>query len=156
MPGYSEFKTKEQVLENEIYELKRKMNSQNFEKEKRKKAQQAKEKLESVARLASESLPERNFRVYEVPKKEDDFRIYLSWGQYFKEKVNIFLTIDPTTHDFHISQKNVLVPEKMSDFVTTEINTENPVLTTMISVVREKYPQHASKLVKQLETKEFL
>jgi hypothetical protein len=156
MPGYNTFQSKQQVLENEIHELKKQLNVQRVGEDEKKNLLVVKGMMELVLKEIANMLPSREPTVYQVPEKDDDFRIYLGYGKYYKDKANIYLTIDPITRNFKISQKNVMPPSSLTGFVTGGINFEHPILSEILKCIQEKFPENFSLLTQQQQTKQFL
>lgn len=156
MPGYNSFQSKEQVLENEIHELKKQLNAQRSGEDEKKNLLVVKGMMELVLKEITDMLPGREPTVYQVPEKDNDFRIYLGYGKYYNDKANIYLTIDPITRNFKISEKNVMPPSSLTGFVTAGINFEHPILSKILKCVQEKFPKNFSLLAKQRKTKQFL
>lgn len=155
MPGYNEFRTREQELENRLYELERKEKSQNYKSEQEKNLEVCKAMMEEVLKNLKPHLPQRT-TIYVVPNRDDDFRLYLANDKHYNYKENIYLTIDTTTRNFRISQKNLEPLPAISAFVKTEVKFEHPLLVKVLECVREKFPGNFSLLAQQQQTKRFL
>ena len=156
MSGYNTYVTKERDLENKIHDLTRKVGAHEAKAEEKRKLLATKDKLQVVTDKMNELEPfKKKLTIFEVPEKEDDFRVYIGFGKYYVDKANIYLTINPRTQEFQIKQKNVLPPDSLMPFVDTKINFEYPVLAATLQCVKDEYPEHSSVLKQQAATGRF-